>query len=238
MTAVMVVIGDPVVGSCLGLRQAVEQVGVEHLVAEALVEALDEGVLVRLAGLDEAQLDALRLGPIGEGISRHLRTVVQTDRLRRAVDGHQLVEHPGQAHRGDRGADLDAQRLAVALVDDVERPERPPVVKRVAHEVQGPDVIQTLGLVERLERPRQDAPLGPARQVQAHVAVHPMHTFVIPAMTIRAQTVEALPEAPARTLGHHRIERVDNRGVEHPPIHHWPVQHRPRQACDSAGPDL
>jgi hypothetical protein len=47
-----VVVGQPVIGRVLDLADCVEQPGVEDLLAEAAVEALDEGVLVGLAGLD------------------------------------------------------------------------------------------------------------------------------------------------------------------------------------------
>ena len=49
MRPVFVVVGQPGVGSVLYLADRVEQPGVEHLLAEAAVEALDECVLVRLA---------------------------------------------------------------------------------------------------------------------------------------------------------------------------------------------
>jgi hypothetical protein len=48
------------------LLDRVEHVRIEHFVAVRSVEALDVGVLIGLAGLDEAQFDALRLAPLGE----------------------------------------------------------------------------------------------------------------------------------------------------------------------------
>jgi len=49
----LVVSAQPVVGDLPHLADRVEQVGVEHLLAVGAVEALDERVLVGLAGLDE-----------------------------------------------------------------------------------------------------------------------------------------------------------------------------------------
>ena len=72
MRPVFVVVGQPGVGSVLHLADGVEQPGVEHLLAEAAVEAFDEGVLVRLAGLDEQKLDPVLLGPVDERVGRQL----------------------------------------------------------------------------------------------------------------------------------------------------------------------
>ena len=59
-----------------------EPVLVQALVAELAVEALDVGVLRRLAGLDQAQLDAALVGPLVERPARELRPLVGPDRLR------------------------------------------------------------------------------------------------------------------------------------------------------------
>ena len=40
-----------------------EPVHVQAVIAERAVEALDEGILRRLSGLDEVELDATRVGP-------------------------------------------------------------------------------------------------------------------------------------------------------------------------------
>src|SRR6185295_16441315 len=50
-------------------------------------------------------------------------------------------EDPHDPGRGNRRADLDRQRLAVPLVEDVERAEAPPAVERILHEVERPDPV-------------------------------------------------------------------------------------------------
>ena len=72
MRPVFVVIGQPVIGGGLDLADGVEQPGIEYLLAEAAVEALDERVLIGLAGLDEQQLDLVLLGPVDEGVGGQL----------------------------------------------------------------------------------------------------------------------------------------------------------------------
>jgi len=47
----------------------VKQIQVEYLGTIRPVEAFDVGVLVRLAWLDEAQLDVLFLAPVGERLA-------------------------------------------------------------------------------------------------------------------------------------------------------------------------
>ncbi len=66
MRAHRVVLDAPLLQNLLHLRQRVEQPGIEHLLPHALVEPLDEGVLVRLAGLDVAQFDTVLFGPTDE----------------------------------------------------------------------------------------------------------------------------------------------------------------------------
>ncbi len=57
-----VVVGEqPLVRERLHLGERGEDVSVEDFVAVGAVETLDEGVLIGLAGLDETQLDIVRL---------------------------------------------------------------------------------------------------------------------------------------------------------------------------------
>lgn len=53
MRSFPVVAGEPLVADLPDLIKILEQVGVEDLLAVAPIEALDEGVLIRFAGLDE-----------------------------------------------------------------------------------------------------------------------------------------------------------------------------------------
>ena len=63
MRPVVVVVVAPVVNDAAHVAQTGEPVLRQALVTEAAVEALDVGVLHRLAGLDEAQLDAVAGSP-------------------------------------------------------------------------------------------------------------------------------------------------------------------------------
>jgi hypothetical protein len=63
------------------LVQAGEEVGVEHLLPIAAVESLNVGVLIGLAGLDVADLDAVGLAPVGVGLGEELGPVVAAERF-------------------------------------------------------------------------------------------------------------------------------------------------------------
>jgi len=69
--------------------------GVEALVAKAPVEALGEGVLRRLAGLNVLDVDAVPRGPLHEPKARELAAVVAHDALGATASRHGLVEHLG-----------------------------------------------------------------------------------------------------------------------------------------------
>jgi hypothetical protein len=75
-----VVVHQPLVSSCLHLADRVEEPRVEHLLAEAAVEALDERVLIGLARLDVQQLDPVLLGRVGNRVGGQLRPIVHPDR--------------------------------------------------------------------------------------------------------------------------------------------------------------
>ena len=96
-----VVAFDPVVGDLSHLGEGVEQVSTKHLLAIRAIESLDEGVLVRLAGLDESNLDALHRAPFSEPVAGQLRSVVAPDGTRLTVDLDELIQEAGHARRRD-----------------------------------------------------------------------------------------------------------------------------------------
>jgi hypothetical protein len=107
----------------------------------------------------------------------------------------------------------DAQGFPVAFVDHVQGAEGPAVVQGVAHEVQRPDAVELGTQQQRLRVACEHTPLGLALEVQVQRAVHPVDAFVVPSVAILAQPAEALPEAPARALLQHGVDRVDHRRI-------------------------
>lgn len=145
MGALLVVLAHSPPGGLADVREAPEGVLVEHFLPERAVEPLDVGVLVGLARLDVLDRHALALGPLGEGLAQELGAVVGSQHLRQPLITLQLLEDPDQAQRGDRGIDLDVQRLPVEIVLDVERPEAAATGQYIGHEVGRPHRIRQLG---------------------------------------------------------------------------------------------
>src|SRR5207245_10062392 len=91
------------------LSQAEEPVLIETLVAEPAGEALDVGILVWFAGLDEVQPDALRVGPRIERSADELGSIVRDARHRLPAALDQALEHFDDPATADRGIHFDRQ---------------------------------------------------------------------------------------------------------------------------------
>ena len=92
----------------------------QPVIAYGAVIALDIGVLLRLARLDERDLDAV-LGGLSLGrLTDVFRTVVAPDHARLAAPFYQLVQRPDDAFRRQREIDIDDQAFAVEIADEVE----------------------------------------------------------------------------------------------------------------------
>jgi len=108
-----------------------------------LVEALDEGVLIRFAWRNEPGFDTAACTPLGEGDRGELRPVVQAQRSRLTVQLDELLHHTDHPQTRDRVRHFDPEHLAIAFVDEIECPERSPAVERIRDEVQRPDLVQS-----------------------------------------------------------------------------------------------
>ena len=126
MRPAFVVSKQPLVGERLDLAERLEDVGVEHLLAVGPVKALDEGVLIRLAGLDVPQSDLVRVAPRREDLRGELRTVVEPERLGSSVERNELLEDADDPGRRDAPTSMaSASRLASSSTLRV-RKHRPP----------------------------------------------------------------------------------------------------------------
>src|SRR5262249_45955221 len=100
------------------------------------VEALDEGVLDRLAGPDEAQPHAARVRQRIERAAAEFRAVVHDQDLRQANRFCQAVEDTDDAQARERAVDFDRDTLPSEVVDDVQHAKAATVGQRV-HSVHG-----------------------------------------------------------------------------------------------------
>lgn len=69
-----------------------------------------------------------------------------------------------------------------------------------------------LGVLDRQGPPTISSAVD-AHPELTHRAVHAVHTFVVPAVSVLTQPVEALPEPPARALLQHAVDRLDDRRI-------------------------
>src|SRR5690606_15762295 len=200
------------------------------------VEAFDVGVLVGLAWLDVPDGHAVELGPLHEGLAQELRAVVGAQDLRQAVVALELLEDADQARGGDRGVDLDVQRLAVEVVDYVEGPEATATGQRIGHEVGRPDGVWQTRHVQRHAFALGQALLGLATQVELHGLVHPVDSLVVPVRPSTAQDLAALPEAARRTTLDLPGQCRDDLCVAHGPMQRRLIPGRTRQPDAITGP--
>src|SRR5215471_16611106 len=142
MGALGVVGREPGLGDRAHLLERIEEISVEHLFAVRPVEAFDEGILIGLAGLNVAEADPLGHTPLDEGFGHELGAVVYADPCWASIEPHELVQHPNDPGARDGGADLDGQRLSIALVDDRKGPEGAAVVQGIDHKIEGPRLVQ------------------------------------------------------------------------------------------------
>jgi hypothetical protein len=89
MGALLVVGDHPIVDEFADFGEGAEEVGVEDLVAEGAVEALDVGVLGGLAGLDVVEADVVVLAPGDKLGGDELGAVVDAD-----LPGQRMVVCP------------------------------------------------------------------------------------------------------------------------------------------------
>src|SRR5262245_25745535 len=118
-----------------------EPVLVQTFVAQAAVEALDVGVLVRLARLDEMPVDAVDVGPRVERPTDELRTVVGDQHRRLPARVDQALQHLGDKPPADRSIDVNRQACPGEIVDDGEDTKAPAVVEHIENKVERPAFI-------------------------------------------------------------------------------------------------
>lgn len=91
--------------------------------ANGAVVALDIYVLLRLAGLDVVEGNALIFGSDSQCRTDVFRAVIDPDGQRLTAPLDDLVQRPDHALGREREVDLDAQALTVEIIQHVQRPE-------------------------------------------------------------------------------------------------------------------
>ena len=117
MRPYIVVIASPFFQRQARLHERREQGFVQKLVAQATVEAFDEGVLHRLARCNVVPADLGLISPAQNGVAGQLRSVVADNSLGPAAPADQKIELTRHPPAGKRGIGHGGQTLAGILRD-------------------------------------------------------------------------------------------------------------------------
>jgi hypothetical protein len=122
-----------------GVVKCQEPVGVQALGPELAVETFDERVVGRLPGPCEVKDDVLLIG--AEVEADELRALVDTDRLRVAVDRAELLEGGNNVFAAMAEMWIDGRRGAEPGADDGQGAQLPSRSELVVHEVYRPGLV-------------------------------------------------------------------------------------------------
>lgn len=119
-------------------------------------------------------------------------------------------QHPDHTQRGQRSICFNSQRLPVKIIDDIEQPEPSPVYKAIAHKVNAPHLIGSSRYAKGLFYSLGQSLLCSSSDIEFHVCVNPVNSFVIPPMTFVPKPVTTLPKTNSRMFGRESCQRFLN----------------------------
>ena len=132
---------SPIARSGSALAQAVEDLPIQHFIAEAGVEALAIAILLGWAGLDISCPGADSADPIPDGQGYELWPIVEADESRHATQDEQVGQCNDYVCRVQFAPHPDRQAFAAELVKNVQRPKHPAIINAAMNEATGPDMI-------------------------------------------------------------------------------------------------
>jgi len=119
---------------------------VELLFPVPTVDAFDEGILVGLAGLSEADIDRRGTTPVGKGLPGQLRPAIAPDRLGPAVPLDELFQKTNHAYSRNAQRHVDSERSTTGLIHHITFAKYPSAVMRVAHDIERRDRTDSIDL--------------------------------------------------------------------------------------------
>src|SRR5580658_203555 len=179
MGSVGIIIDAPRLDDPVRHRQATEHVLVEALVAEAAVEAFNEGVLHRLARRDVMPTDASILLPAQHGVGGELAAVVADYHQRLLALRDDRIELACNPAAGDRGVDNQRQALAGEVVDNDEHPKAPTIGQHNGDKVEAPTLGRGLRQGHRRTRAAGSLSSAAAAHRQPLFTVEPEQLLVV-----------------------------------------------------------
>jgi hypothetical protein len=142
------------------VRQRAEQRLVQEFIPQPSIEALDEGVLDRLARRDVMPGHPAVVRPAQDRIRGEFAAIVADHHPGLALLMDQPIQLPHDPQAGERGISHQAKAFAGAIVDDGQNAEAASVDELIRDKVQRPAVVG--GKADRHRRSRPDRPLAAA----------------------------------------------------------------------------
>src|SRR5262249_40018132 len=200
------------------------------------VKAFDVGVLVRLARLDEMQLDPVGVGPCVDCPAEELGAVVGDQHRGLAARVEQALQYLNDTPPSDRGIDVDRQARTGEIVDDRQNAKAPTVVEYIDDEVERPALIDAGGRAEPRHAASHAAPTLATAHGEALLRIEPIDTLEIDGKPFTPkQHMKSSISEPAPLAGQ-RPETVAQRRPLRPPRAIAPG--RAVEADERAGPSL
>ena len=136
-----IVLPSPRFDRCSRVGKACKPVGVQTLLSEASVEALNEGIFYRLPRTNEIELDLMPVRPLIEHLRDELRSVVHGDPPRTSSKATETTQYLDDVLSGQRCTDLDGNTLTGKVIDYRQGSKSATVCKGIGHEVHAPALI-------------------------------------------------------------------------------------------------
>ena len=174
---VVVIAPEGQLSACI--LQAVEDLLVQQLVPQAAVEALDEGVLLRLARIDVVPGHPVLVSPFQNGPAGELCPVLTDNAAGLAADPDQGAELPGHSCARQAGVRDEAQAFPRAVVDHRQDTELPRGAEAVRHEVQRPTPVGMRGNRQRCPGAARPFPAAAPFYRQPFLAVDTIQLLVV-----------------------------------------------------------
>ena len=184
----------------------------------SFVDHLRAWILDGSPGSDEAQCDAVLIGPGVEHAASKLRSVVHDDARGQADRGGQAVQDARHAQPRQRPIDFDRDAFTGVVVDEVQRREAATVGECVDRKVHGPAHQPSCRRRQRHALADRQALATSPSHLQASRAIQAMHALVVHEQAVTFEAARAAVDsrsergprpAPAVALAPWRSAAVD-----------------------------
>lgn len=116
----MIVSPEPARGIFLNVFDFRKEIVTQPIVSYCSIISFDVSILLRVARLDEQQIDTMFLSPRGQQSTDILRPVITADLSWLPPPLNHLIQCAFNADSGQREVDFDYESFAIKVVDDVE----------------------------------------------------------------------------------------------------------------------